>query len=459
MHSQPETPSSFLDRVQAVYRRGRQFVERDIWLLDLSGFSAGKRVVVRQLQVGVIVARGFLHDQCLLRASALTYTTMLALVPMLAFMFAFLTGLGVPNLLEPLLMERLPMGSEETVTLILNFVEKIKVGTLGAIGLGSLLLTTLLQLGTVEQALNAIWGVTEGRTLPRKLTDYLSVLVIGPLALFLAMASTAALRNQAVVTFLMQQHIIGDALVMVFNLLRYAVVWLAFTFVYAYMPNTRVKIVPALIGGIVGGALWQGAQWAYIEFQVGMARYNAIFGAFAQLPVLMFWLYVSWVIVLLGAELTFACQNAATYRFERLTPVTSMHVKERLALTLSFALVRAFTQDDGPWSAVAFAQQHRVPIRLLREVLETLADAGLIVEAVGASEHYVPGRDPATLTPWHILRAIRQHGDVAMDDLLLESDPQAITILQHIEDAEQHVAQSRSLTQWVSETAPTHETS
>ncbi len=459
MHSQQETPSSFLDRVQAVYERVRQFLVRDIWLLDLSAVSAGKSVVLRQLQIGVIVARGFVHDQCLLRASALTYTTMLGLIPMLAFMFAFLKGLGVQNVLEPLLKERLPIGSEETLELILNFVGKIHVGTLGTIGLASLLLTTLLQLGTVEQALNVIWGVTEGRKFARKLTDYLSVLIIAPLLLFLAMAITAALRNQAVIAWLMQQYIIGDALLVVFSLLRYAVVWIALTFVYAYMPNTSVKIIPALIGGIVAGSLWQGAQWAYIEFQVGMARYNAIYGAFAQLPVLMFWLYVSWAIVLMGAELAFAWQNAATYRFERFTPFTSVHVKERVALTLSFALVRAFTQDGTPWSAEDFGRQHRVPIRLLREVLETLTDAGLIVEALGAPGHYVPGRDPATVTPWQILRAIRQHGDPAMDNLLAEHDSQAVQVLQHIEDAEQHAAQSRSLTQCVSKTATTPETS
>ncbi len=459
MNSPQETPSSLLARLLALYRRGRQFLVRDIWLSDLATFSAGTSFVVRQLQVAVIVARGFFQDQCLLRASALTYTTMLALIPMLAFMFAFLKGLGVQNLLEPLLLERLPLGSEETVRLMLDFVENVDVGTLGAIGLGSLLLTTLLQLGTVEHSLNAIWGVVEGRTLPRKLTDYASVLVIAPLALFLALAITAALRNQTLVAFLLEQRLIGDALLVVFDLLRYAVIWLALTFVYAYMPNTRVKLVPALVGGIVGGLLWQGAQWAYIEFQVGMAKYNAIYGAFAQLPVLMFWLYVSWAIVLLGAELTFACQNASTYAFERFTALTSFQVKERLAITLAFALVRAFAQGGGPWSAAAFAQEHRVPIRLLRQVLDTLVDEKLIIEAADTPEHYVPGRDPAVLTPWHILHALRHHGDPALHDLLADHDPQATIVLRQVEEAERHAAQARSMAQWVTETTSPREAS
>jgi membrane protein len=154
--------TGLLARLQALYLRARTFVIRDLWLLDPATSSYAKGFMLRPLRVVVIVMRGFFQDQCLLRASALTYTTLLALVPMLAFMFAFLKGLGVQNLLEPLLIDKLSVGSEETVRLIINFVNNIKLGTLGAIGLGSLLLTTLLQLGTVEQSLNAIWGSAKG---------------------------------------------------------------------------------------------------------------------------------------------------------------------------------------------------------------------------------------------------------------------------------------------------------
>jgi membrane protein len=457
MKSAQESSSSSLARMQTLYQRSRRFVLRDIWLIDPATFPSGKGFLVRQLQVVVIVARGFFQDQCLLRASALTYTTMLSLVPMLAFMFAFLKGLGVQNLLEPLLLNRLSIGSEQTVRLIIDFVNNIKIGTLGAIGLGSLLLTTLLQLGTVEHSLNEIWGVREGRTLLRKITDYISVMVIAPVALFLAIAVTAALRNQTLVTFLLEKRIIGDAVVLIFTLLPYAAVWLALTFVYIFIPNTRVRFVPALIGGIVAGTLWQFAQWVYIEFQVGMTKYNAIYGAFAQLPVLMFWLYVSWAIVLLGAEMTFAFQNASTYAFERVTPFTSFQVKEQLALTFYFELVRAFAQDTGPWSALAFARQHRIPIRLMRELLSTMAEEKLIIEAAGKPEHYVPGRDPSTITPWHILHALRHHGDPTMQDLIEWHDSRVTTLLHQVQEAEHQVAGSRNVMQWLTEKAPASE--
>lgn len=442
-----------LTRTRTLYQRGRQFILRDIWLLDPNAFAYGMGLLIRQLRVVVIVVRGFVQDQCLLRAAALTYTTMLALVPMLAFMFAFLKGLGVQNLLESVLVNKLPVDSEETVRLIINFVNNIKVGTLGAIGLGSLLLTTLLQLGTVEHSLNEIWGVQEGRTLLRKLTDYISVLVIAPVALLVAVTTTAALRNQALVTRLMEYRFFGDAMVLVFTSLPYVAVWIALTFVYVYMPNTQVKIVPALIGGVISGTLWQFAQWAYIEFQVGMARYNAIYGVFAQLPLLMFWLYISWVIVLLGAELSFACQNAATYPLERITPFTSFHVKEWLAITFYFALVQAFMQGNGPWSALTFAHQNRVPIRLMREILSTMADEGLIVEAANAPEHYIPGRDPSTVTPWHVLHALRHHGDAALEGLLQLRDARATSLLMRLQEVGQQTAGARSVQEWLADTS------
>jgi membrane protein len=445
-------------KLRTFYQQARTFVLHDIWLMDPSTASYVKGCVLRYLQVVLIVLRGFFREhQCLLRASALTYTTLLVLVPMLAFMFAFLKGLGVQNILEPLLIDKLSVGSEETVRLIINYVNNIRVGTLGVIGLASLLFSTILQLGTIEQALNEIWGVREGRSILRKITDYVSVMVFAPITLLFAITFTAALKNQALITKLLEKRLIGDAMVLVFTLLPFVALWMAFTAFYAFLPNTRVKIGPAFIGGFIGGTLWQLAQWVYIEFQVGMAKYHAIYGAFAQLPVLMIWLYISWVIVLLGAEVTFACQNAATYSLERFVPLTSFHTKERLASSLFFSLSRAFLEGKGPWSAVAFAQQHRIPIRLMREVLGTLIDEKLIIEAAEEPEHYVPGRDPATISPWHILYALRHHGDPAVEERIELHDAVTTTLLCRLQEAEKHVAGSRSITQWLAEKNPVSE--
>jgi membrane protein len=421
----------------------------DIWMIDAFGIRG---MVFHQLRIVFIVLRGFFHDHhCLLRAAALTYTTLLALVPMLAFMFAFLKGLGVQNKLEPLLLSRFPGTSEDAIRIIFDYVNNIKVGTLGAIGLGSLLFTTILQLGNVESSFNEIWGIRTGRSLLRKITDYVSVMVIAPVVLLVALGINATLRQQTLLKALLEQRVIGDAVVLIFTLLPYVAIWFAFTFLYAYLPNTRVKIVPALLGGFVGGMLWQAAQWVYIDFQIGMANLQAIYGAFAQLPMLMIWIYISWVVTLLGAEVTFAQQNATTYPLERLARSTSFYVKEWLANALYFSMVHTFMAGEGPWSAQDFARQHGIPIRLLREILTVLEDEQLLVQAATAPDHYLPGRHPDTITPWHILCALRHHGDRRMEALITLQDPRATTLSAQVEDAMQQAAGGCSVTQWLTD--------
>lgn len=435
--------------MQSIYHRMHRLMMHDIWLLDAFGVRG---IVFHQLRIAFIVLRGFFHDHhCLLRAAALTYTTLLALVPMLAFMFAFLKGLGVQNKLEPLLLSHFPATSEDAIRIIFDYVNNIKVGTLGAIGLGSLLFTTILQLGNVESSFNEIWGIRAGRSLLRKITDYVSVMVIAPVVLFVALGVNATLRQQTLLKILLEQRVIGDAVVLIFTILPYVVIWFAFTFFYAYIPNTRVKIVPAMLGGFIGGMLWQAVQWVYIDFQIGVANLQAIYGAFAQLPMLMIWIYISWVVTLLGAEVTFAQQNAATYPLERLARSTSFYVKEWLANALYFSMTHAFIAGAGPWSAQDFARQHGIPIRLLREILTVLEDEQLLVLAATAPDHYLPGRHPDTITPWHILRALRHHGDPSMEALITLQDPRATTLAAQVEDAMQQAAGGCSVTQWLAD--------
>lgn len=430
----------------------QQFVGQELWTADLCAFSPGRRAVWRLLQLGYIVGRGFWFDhQCLLRASALTYTTLLALVPMLAFMFSFLKGVGIQNLLEPILLDKLSVGSEEAVRRIIDYVNNVEAKTLGVIGLISLFGSTLLQLGTIEHTLNEIWGIHTGRSLLRKLTDYCSMTIIAPVVLLLATTINATVQSQTLVATLLETRLIGDALLLLFTLLSYVALWGVFTFFYAFMPNTQVKMIPASVGGVLAGLLWQLAQWAYIEFQVGVTRYHAIYGAFAQLPVLMVWVYISWVIVLLGAEVSYACQHVTSYSAERHTAQASFFATEWLASALYFSLVRAYSDGLGSWSAPDFAQQHRLPLSVLRPIVQQLCHAKLLVEDATAPEHYVPGRDPATVTPWHVLYAIRHNKDSAVESTLGQVDDRATTLLTGIEEAIHQAAGARSIAQWLDE--------
>lgn len=433
-----------------LYQRVSAFVLRDIWLVDLSP-ATGRRRWLLPVRVIVMTCHGFFHShQCLLRAAALTYTTMLALVPMLAFMFAFLKGLGVQNQLEPILIDKLPVDSEQTVRMIISYVNKIEVRTLGAIGLGALFFTTLLQLNAVEKAFNAIWGVSSGRSLLRQIADYVSVMVIAPVVLLLVTAMNTAIQNQTLVATMLERRLVGDAMVLLFTTFPYAALWLVFAFFYVFLPNTRVQVVPALIGGVIGGTLWQVAQWAYIDFQIGVTKYQAIYGALAQLPVFMVWIYMSWVVTLLGAELSRACQHGTLMSMAHIPRYANSYVREWLASELYFSLVQRFRSGAGPWSAATFARRHQVPTALVQEVLVPLREKQFLIEMASQPDHYVPGRDPATLTPWEILHALRHHGDGRVEDVITQHNTLATRLLTRLEASMQEVAGTQSVVQWLS---------
>lgn len=445
---------TFLTGLLALYQRTRLFVGRDVWRADLLTRSRLGAVWVYPLRVIFIVVRGFLFDHhCLLHAASLTYTTLLSLVPILAFALAFLKSLGMYNLLEPLLLSLFSTVSEDTVHILLNYASNIEVRTLGGIGLATLVLTTMLQVGNVERSLNEIWGIRTERPLLRKIADYASVLVLGPVALLLATGINTRLHSPTLLPDWLGVRLIGDAVTLfstgLATVLPYVALWLVFAFFYAFLPNTRVRAIPALIGGVVGGTLWQIAQWVYIAFQVGLANAHAIYGALAQLPVLMLWIYVSWVTTLIGAEVAYACQHVTTYFPARLVQCASFYIREWLAHALYFALVRAFVKGSGAWSAVAFAQQHHIPWLLLDNTLEPLREAGLLVETATKPDHYVPGRDPATITPWHILQALQHYGDQTLAGMIMLRDPLTTQVMAQLEEAQQQAAGTCSIPQWL----------
>jgi membrane protein len=445
---------AFLKDLLVLYQRLRLFVGRDIWRTDLAAASRLGAIGIYPLRVILIVVRGFWFEhQGLLRASALTYSTLLSLVPILAFALAFLKGLGVHNLLEPFLINRGVIGSEETVRMLLSYASNIEVSTLGGLGLAMLVFTTVLGVGNIERAFNEIWGVRTERPILRKIADYASVLVLGPVALLLATSINTRLYIPTFVTTWLGMRGIGEAVTffstVMSTMLPYVALWLVFAFFYSFLPNTRVHAIPALIGGVVGGTLWQIAQWGYIAFQVGMANAQAIYGALAQLPVLMLWIYVSWVTTLLGAEVAYACQHVTSYFPARLVHCASVYIREWLAHALYFSLVRTFIEGSGTWSAVTFAQQYHIPLRLLTEILAPLQEAGLLVETAASPDHYVPGRDPASITPWHLLQALRHHGDQTLGGIIALYEPLTSRLMAQLEEAQQQAAGTYTIPQWL----------
>jgi membrane protein len=325
------------------------FLSRGIWEIDAHELTRWRLFLLRQAQIASLVARDFFADHCLLRASALTYSTLLSIVPLLALMFALLKGLGVHNVLEPLILERLAIGSEQIITAIIRYINNTNVGQLGAVGMVMLIIAVLTLLSNIEESFNYVWGVKETRTLLRRFADYFSVVTIGPIFLIAAISMTTTIESQAFVQALLEMAFVGEVIFLIFKVLPFVVMWAAFTGLYVFMPNTRVSFRAAMVGGVLGGTLWQLAQWVYVNFQVGVSRYNAIYGTLAALPIFMVWIYVSWLIVLLGLEVTYACQNLRTLRREIRGRDVNFASRELVALTVLLVTAETFYRGEKPW--------------------------------------------------------------------------------------------------------------
>lgn len=330
------------------FRRIQVFLRQGIWEVESSRQSRFRRILLGQGQIMLLVYREFIADGCMLRASALTYTTMLSIVPLFALAFAVLSGLGVQNTLQPLILKQLTIGSQEIVNYIVTYINNTSASGMGIAGLLSLVVTALALLTNIETSFNQVWGVKETRSLYRRFADYTSVLLIGPVFLFIAISMTSTLKSQALVQALMDKAFIGEAVLFLFRILPYLAMWGAFVFLYIFMPNIKVRLPAALIGGIIGGTLWQLAQWGYVTFQVGMARYNAIYGTLAALPILMAWIYISWLIVLFGAELAYVWQNLNIIRQEKREQKVNFLSQEMVALTIMATISRIFERGEPP---------------------------------------------------------------------------------------------------------------
>ncbi len=290
-------------------QRGRQRVHTLLWDAEAPGpLGTAFRVVALTLWKFNAVDKGFL------RASALTYSTLLSLVPLLALMFAVLKGFGVQRRLEPLLLQHLAVGNQEVVRQIIEYVDNTKIGALGAVGLVALLFTAVSVLGNIEASFNDIWQVHRGRNVLRKVADYIAMLVVGPILLLASLSLGTVLQTSGAAATL---ALLGPVQSLLLRAAPYVSIWVALALVYMLMPNRRVPLASAVLGGVVAGSLWKMAEGLYVQFQFGMAKYNAIYGAMAQLPMLLVWVYLSWCLVLLGAELAFVYQLPGKGRFLR----------------------------------------------------------------------------------------------------------------------------------------------
>ncbi len=394
---------------QETVEKARDYFGGTLWAADLSTLPFLKRCCVWVLQVAAVVARGFGRDHCMLRASALTYATMLAIVPLLAFAFAILKGLGVQNKLEPIIIENLAVGSEAVVVQIFQYINNTNVARLGTVGLILLLMTVLALLSNIEKTFNHIWHVGETRSIMRRFSDYFSVLAFGPLLIVTAISMTATLETMSIVQGLRGTEVVGDLITLSFKTLPYIAMWVAFTFLMLFMPNIRVRLPAALIGGIFGGTCWQLTQLAYVDFQVGVARYNAIYGTMAALPIFMVWMYLSWLIVLLAVEVTYAAQNLDHIGLEIRGKRACLHQGDFGALAVLLATVRIFCRGESAINRYQIADRLDLAESQVREFIDHLMAKNLLVrvELDDGEFGYNPARSPDQMRVADVLKELR----------------------------------------------------
>jgi membrane protein len=391
----------------------RNFLAEELWQVKLADQPPWRRMLLRQLQLWVLVGREFIADRCLLHATALAFATLLSIVPLLAMMFAVLKSFNVQNRLQPLLLEYLSAGSESVATAIITYINNTNVGQLGAIGLLALVLSVLSLISGIENSFNAIWGVEETRSISRRFTSYFSVVTIGPVFVAAAISMTGSLKSQTLVQWLLDMSLVGNLLIVLLNILPFVIMWLVFAGLYLFIPNASVSPRAAMIGGICGGTLWQLSQWGYVNFQVGVARYNAIYGTLAALPVFMVWLYLAWAIVLLGLEVTFAVQNLQSVRRDLRGGRVSITGRTRIILAILLHVARRFKRGEPAPTTEELAAELEVPPRLLRGLLDMLKRLDLVIEVTGreGTNAYLPAREPDSIELSGLLGSIAADGN------------------------------------------------
>jgi membrane protein len=386
----------------------RSFLREDLWRREFEPRTWAARGAAA-LQFAVMVGEGFVRDQLLLRASALTYFTVLALVPLLAIVSSVLTALGVTENVVGRIIEQFAAGAPEAAAWIEDFVANADLAGLGGLGGVFLFLTTVAGVTNIEKALNHIWGVKQVRPWARRLPDYLAVLIIAPLLLGAGISLATTLRSQWIVRQMLEFP--GFELLYHLGLRQLPMLVLAgaFSFLYWFLPNTSVRAAGALLGGVVAAVLVNGAIAVYLGLSVGAARASALYGSFAALPLLFVWIYFFWAIVLFGAEIAFAYQNLPLYRREVRGRRAGPLEREAIGLRIALEIGRRFRDGTSPWTADGLADALRVPVRTVRSVLQALSEAH-IVAALDGSEHgdgYQLGRPAERIAIIDVLSALR----------------------------------------------------
>ena len=356
------------------------------------------------------LAHDVAHGQLSLWAMSLVYTTLLALIPLLAVGFSVLKAFGVHKHVQPLLYDfLLPLGDKgiEIGDRIISFVDNIQVGLLGAVGLAILMYMVVSLLQKIEHTFNTIWNIDHSRSMARRFSDYLSVILVGPVLVFTAIGITASARNTAVVQKLLEFEVFGELLHLLGQMVPYFLIIGAFTFLYMFIPNTRVQLRSALPGAIVAGVLWESIGWMFAAFVAGSTRYTAIYSSLAILVLFMFWIYVGWLILLLGVKISYYIQHPAQVQRPPRDEAISGRLSRSLALSVMYLIARAHRGERA--GGLTFSELNAVlgaPPADMRRVVRHLVDGGFLSATADNPARFLPARAAETISVREIMHSL-----------------------------------------------------
>jgi len=407
-----------MDNLNKIILNLSEYIKGDIWRTRLNELPLIKATPIRLLRIAVLSVRGFAGDNCLLRASSLTFYSLLSVVPVAAMAFGIAKGFGFEKRLQEQLLEQIP-GQEEVLIQVVDsahrFLENTEGGLIAGIGVVILFWSVIKVLSHIENAFNHIWQIEKPRSFGRKFADYLSIMLLGPVLVIMSSSFTVFITTQ--VTDITQEvellDIVSPVIFLMLKMVPYGLIWLLFTVMYMLMPNTRVRFLPGLLAGVIAGTAYQIAQLGYISFQIGVARYNAIYGSFAALPLFLIWLQLSWLIVLFGAEISHAGQNCDQYEFEDDTRSISLYFKQLISLLVTRLIIKKFYRGEPSSTADAVSGDLSLPTRMVRMLIDELVKSRVLSRTKLSDNHtptYQPAVDTSILTVQYVIDALAKNG-------------------------------------------------
>ncbi|WP_430814846.1 YihY/virulence factor BrkB family protein [Carboxylicivirga sp. RSCT41] len=387
------------------------FFNEEIWRIRKENSSKRQFFLIRTIRILSISVQGFINDKCQLKASALTFYSLLSVVPVAALAFGIAKGFGLDHKLQAILTDKLE-GQEEVLEFVsdfaLNYLERTPGGEIAGIGLVVLFWSVMKVFGNIEHSFNDIWEVKHARSFIRKFSDYISLMLIAVVFMISSSGAVVIVKDQ-----LRNFGIEGSGASGMIYVSSYVLVWIVFTLMLYIMPNTRVKFRAALFGGILSGSLFQLLQYGYLHFQSSVTSYNAIYGSFAALPFFLIWLQASWLIVLLGAELSFAFQNADSYEFDADTRRVSNAYKRHVILMVASFVIKRFERGKKAPNNMELSNELKLPIRLINEVLYELVLSNVFSEVSNDDDketYYQPAMDINKLKVMDVIRMVDTKG-------------------------------------------------